>query len=82
MKNVNVYNSSVYPVVISLYGNAIDFEPKETIQIETDVWFGDDNFKIAESNSGQRWEEAYMGRYNQNLILRMEDEPLTYSFNG
>ena len=74
MKKINVYNSSNHPLTIILYGNSIDFKPKETIQIETDVWFGDENFRIAESNSSQCWKEAYMGRYDQNLILRLEDE--------
>lgn len=75
MKKLNVYNSSIYPVNISLYEKHISVNPKETIQIETGVWFGDDNFKIiSETEPNQHWIEAYMGRYNQNLILRLETE--------
>ncbi|MGC6586621.1 hypothetical protein ACPV3A_16840 [Paenibacillus sp. Dod16] len=71
---VNVYNSNyVEPVTIILNSeDHLTIEPKETIKIETNSMVGREGFMIKEVQ-GQRWIEAYQGRYNQNLILRMEE---------
>ena len=81
LKILNIYNSSNTHLSISLYGGLVEIKPKETIQIETDVLFGCDNFKIVSSDPNHEWKEAYMGRYNQNLILRQENEKPTFYMN-
>jgi hypothetical protein len=70
MKEINVYNSNFeFPVTIVLNSNErIVINPKETVQIETNSWLGNDDFRI---ESDQNWKECYSGRYNQNLILRL-----------
>lgn len=73
MKKLNVYNSSYHPVTIRLYDKYIVIKPKEDIHIETDVLLGNENFKI-DSEQEHCWKESYIGHYNQNLILRFENE--------
>ena len=71
MKKITVYNSNyINPVTIIL--NKIEriiIDPKEMIQIETNACLGDDDFRI---ESDLDWKEAYHGRQNENLILRLE----------
>ena len=74
MKKVNVYNSN-YENSVTIVLNTeehITINPKETIQIETNSWLGENDFYLR-PELDQIWIEAYHGRYNQNLILKMED---------
>jgi hypothetical protein len=73
MKLLNVYNSNYnYSATLIINSNKyVAINPKENIQVEVDAWFGDKNFRL-EEKQGQNWKESYVGRYNQNLILKLE----------
>jgi hypothetical protein len=70
MKTVNIYNQdSINPVTIVLNSiGRVLINPKESIEIETNDWFGTESFHIESDQNN--WKEQYQGRYNQNLILR------------
>ncbi|MFS0855179.1 hypothetical protein [Paenibacillus taichungensis] len=79
MKTLNVYNSSNTKLTICLYGASLNIEPKQTVQIKTDVWFKDDNFRVVDNNPQHDWKEAYTGRHSENIIFRQANEIPTYS---